>query len=118
MVGLKDIHKLTSTGKYKLRVDLKDYYSCYYAEYDNFQVMQYVSNHANWVFYAPPSLWKNMKDDDGGDGDGEVVDNDCPDFLQVGPADGYVLSAYGFNYGLSNTVDALAYHNGMKFSAW
>ena len=54
MVGLKDIHKLTSTGKYKLRVDLKDYYSCYYAEYDNFQVMQYVSNHANWVFYAPP----------------------------------------------------------------
>ena len=42
MVGLKDIHKLTSTGKYKLRVDLKDYYSCYYAVYDNFQVMQYV----------------------------------------------------------------------------
>ena len=39
-------------------------------------------------------------------------------FLQVGPGDGYVLSAYGFNFGLSTLADSLAYHNGMKFSAW
>ena len=39
-------------------------------------------------------------------------------FLQVGPGDGYVLSAYGFNYGLSNIYDALDHHNGMKFSTW
>ena len=38
--------------------------------------------------------------------------------LQVGPGDGYVLSAYGFNSGLSNIFDALAKHNGMKFSTW
>ena len=40
MVGLKDIHTLTSTGKYKLRVDLSDFYKCYVAV----QVMQYVLN--------------------------------------------------------------------------
>ena len=39
MVGLKDLHKLTSTGKYRLQVDLKDSYKCYVAVYDNFQVM-------------------------------------------------------------------------------
>ena len=39
-------------------------------------------------------------------------------FLQVGPGDGYVLSAYGFNSGLSTLPDALAWHNGMKFGAW
>ena len=39
-------------------------------------------------------------------------------FLQVGPGDGYVLSVSGFNYGLSTLPDALAWHNGMKFSAW
>ena len=44
MVGLKDIHTLTSTGKYRLQVDLKDSYKCYVAVYDNFQVMQYVYN--------------------------------------------------------------------------
>ena len=43
MVGLKDIHTLTSTGKYRLQVDLKDS-SCHVAVYDNFQVMQYVYN--------------------------------------------------------------------------
>ena len=41
MVGLKDIHTLTTTGKYRLQVDLKDSYKCYVAVYDNFQVMQY-----------------------------------------------------------------------------
>ena len=45
MVGLKDIHTLTSTGKYRLQVNLKDWSSgCYAAVYDNFQVMQYVYN--------------------------------------------------------------------------
>ena len=44
MVGLKDIHTLTTTGKYRLQVDLKDSYKCYVAVYDNFQVMQYVYN--------------------------------------------------------------------------
>ena len=44
MVGLKDIHTLTSTGKYRLQVDLKDSYSCSVAVYENFQVMQYVYN--------------------------------------------------------------------------
>ena len=38
--------------------------------------------------------------------------------LQVGPGDGYVLSAYGFNSALSNIYDALDHHNGMKFSTW
>ena len=48
MVGLKDLHKLTSGGKYRLQVDLKGphgfyyYYqwnkNCYVAVYDNFQV--------------------------------------------------------------------------------
>ena len=42
MVGLKDIHTLTTTGKYRLQVDLKGYHSCWTAVYDNFQVMQYV----------------------------------------------------------------------------
>ena len=40
MVGLKDIHTLTSTGKYRLQVDLKDSYKCCVAV----QVMQYVYN--------------------------------------------------------------------------
>ena len=38
--------------------------------------------------------------------------------LQVGPGDGYVLSAYGFNSGLSNIYNALDIHNGKKFSTW
>ena len=48
MVGLKDIHTLTSTGKYRLQVDLKGYHSCWTAVYDNFQVMQC---HSYWVFH-------------------------------------------------------------------
>ena len=44
MVGLKDIHTLTTTGKYRLQVDLSDFYNCMTAVYDNFQVMQYVYN--------------------------------------------------------------------------
>ena len=78
MVGLKDIHTLTSTGKYRLQVDLKGYHSCWTAVYDNFQVMQYVWNfltiHAG-CFTPPTPAWKNMKHDDHGDGVGEV-DND------------------------------------------
>ena len=72
MVGLKDIHTLTSTGKYKLRVDLSDnnYNICDVAVYDNFQVMQY---HSYWVFHPPPPLLgKNMKHGDDGDGVSEV----------------------------------------------
>ena len=52
MVGLKDLHKLTSGGKYRLQVDLKGphgfyyYYqwtkNCYVAVYDNFQVTLYI----------------------------------------------------------------------------
>ena len=52
MVGLKDLHKLTSGGKYRLQVDLKGphgfyyYYqwtkNCYVAVYDNFRVTLYI----------------------------------------------------------------------------
>ena len=52
MVGLKDLHKLTSGGKYRLQVDLKGpkgfyyYYQwnkkCYVAVYDNFRVTLYI----------------------------------------------------------------------------
>ena len=75
MVGLKDIHTLTSTGKYKLRVDLSDinYNNCDVAVYDNFQVMQY---HSYWVFHPLPSpphtCLENMKHGDDGDGVSEV----------------------------------------------
>ena len=73
MVGLKDIHTLTSTGKYRLRVDLSDFYNCDVAVYDNFQVMQY---HSYWVFHPLPSpphpCLENMKHGDDGDGVSEV----------------------------------------------
>ena len=38
--------------------------------------------------------------------------------LQVGPGDGYKLTALGYNSGLSNIYDALVHHNGMNFNAW
>jgi ficolin len=38
-LGLDKIHNLTSSGKYKLRVDLEDFAGkTYYAEYDLFEV--------------------------------------------------------------------------------
>ena len=38
-LGLDNIHRLTSSGKYKLRVDLEDFTGkTYYAEYDVFEV--------------------------------------------------------------------------------
>ena len=38
-LGLDKIHRLTSSGKYKLRVDLEDFArNTYYAEYDLFEV--------------------------------------------------------------------------------
>ena len=43
MVGLKDLHKLTSGGKYKLQVDLKDFSNrCSVVVYDHFQVTLYI----------------------------------------------------------------------------
>ena len=43
MVGLKDLHKLTSGGKYKLQVDLKDFSNrCYVVVFDNFRVTLYI----------------------------------------------------------------------------
>jgi len=37
--GLDKIHSLTTSGRYKLRVDLDDFHgSTYYAEYDPFEV--------------------------------------------------------------------------------
>ena len=58
MVGLKDLHKLTSGGKYRLQVDLKGpsdptrpdmwnhwstlNYVCYVAVYDHFRVTLYI----------------------------------------------------------------------------
>ena len=43
MVGLKDLHKLTSEGNYGLQVDLKDFSNnCFVAVYDIFEVIQYV----------------------------------------------------------------------------
>ena len=38
-LGLDEIHRLTSSGRYKLRVDLEDFdRNTYYAEYDFFEV--------------------------------------------------------------------------------
>ena len=38
-LGLDEIHRLTSSGNYKLRVDLEDFDgNTYYAEYDLFKV--------------------------------------------------------------------------------
>ena len=40
MVGLKDLHKLTSEGNYGLQVDLKDFSNnCFVAVYEHFRVM-------------------------------------------------------------------------------
>ena len=49
-------------------------------------------------------------------------------FLQIGPGDGYILTATGYDSGLSTAPDGFgtlmgAYgpvstHNGMKFSTW
>ena len=42
MVGLKDLHKLTSGGNYRLQVDLKDFSNkCYVAVYEQFKVKLY-----------------------------------------------------------------------------
>ena len=39
MVGLKDLHKLTSGGNYRLQVDLKDFSNnCAVAVYEQFKV--------------------------------------------------------------------------------
>ena len=38
--------------------------------------------------------------------------------LQVGPGDGYKLTALGFNSGLSDIYDSLVNDNGMNFSTW
>ena len=41
MVGLKDLHKLTSGGKYRLQVDLKDFSNnCFVAVYEQFKVRE------------------------------------------------------------------------------
>ena len=43
MVGLKDLHKLTSGGKYRLQVDLKDFSNrCTVVVFDNFRVTLYI----------------------------------------------------------------------------
>ena len=43
MVGLKDLHKLTSGGNYRLQVDLKDFSNkCYVAVYEQFKVKLYI----------------------------------------------------------------------------
>ena len=36
--------------------------------------------------------------------------------IQVGPADGYELTVYGFNATLSTLGDNMQYSNGVKFS--
>ncbi|KAI8747759.1 fibrinogen-related protein J1 precursor [Biomphalaria glabrata] len=38
-LGNENIYKLTSTGKYELRIDLKNSYAYYYALYSQFQIM-------------------------------------------------------------------------------
>jgi len=40
------------------------------------------------------------------------------DSFMVGPGDGYTLALSGFNSSFSTLGDAMAYHNGMKFSTW
>ena len=59
-LGLDKIHRLTSSGRYKLRVDLDDFTgNTYYAEYDLFIVAKYklsVGSYTGLTFYDPSQL--------------------------------------------------------------
>ena len=74
MVGLKDLHKLTSGGNYGLQVDLRDFSNnCHVAVYEQFKVKLYILilvlgcillNSAFWTLALPNlcyAMWDNNK---------------------------------------------------------
>ena len=96
-LGLDKLHNLTSQQSYKLKIIMTDFDGKeYVAVYDQFKVMDKTIDIASDLA-SEDQIRKNL--------------------IQVGPADGYVLTLGGFNAALSTLGDAMsADANGMKFS--
>ena len=65
MVGLKDLHKLTSEGNYGLQVDLKDFSNnCFVAVYEQFKVREGLTKKVAPQFGHRLQLFLNAKNVD------------------------------------------------------